>query len=241
MVERRSRMTMIKMARTGTRGIFVVFCLTLSACTAPQMPISEASATPAGIAAAAACRGGANALGVAEVDQSLVRPWLAFETPEDFGDLSVRKLSGPCAPAVEDMMIELVRLVDGRVFRITPAGLVPAPEAREAFEAKLLDRRRIPQVPNMRFVDADDYIESEGRYVGVWTDSSTWLVGSFRVSPASTQVRPLFRSTVPLKSVSFFPSIDTPSGQLWLVQEGKPGDVRVITVGWTHERVGLPG
>ena len=230
------------MERRGTLGILAILGFSLSAaCTPSQMPISEASAAPAEIAAAVACRGGANALRVVEADESLVRPTLAFEVPDDFGDLSVRRLSGPCAPAVEDMLMELVRLADGRVFRITPAGLVPAPEARGAFEAKLLDRGRFPQVPNMRFVDADDYIESEGRYVGVWTDGSTWLVGSFRLSPASTQIRPLFRSTVPLKSVSFFPSIDTPSGQLWLVQEGKPGDVRVITVGWTHERVGLPG
>jgi hypothetical protein len=236
-------MTSIKMERRGSLAITAILGLSLSAaCTAAEMPISEASAAPAEVAAAAAaCGGGANSLRMAEADQSLVRPTLAFEARDDFGDLAVRRLSGPCAPAVEDMLIELVRLADDRVFRITPAGLVPAPEALSAFEAERLEPGQIPQVPNMRFVDADDYIQSEGRFVGIWTDGSTWMVGSFRTSAGGSRVRPLLRSRMPLRSVTFFPSPDTPAGQLWLVQDAGRNELSVITVDWMHERAGLLG
>ena len=177
-----------------------------------------------------------------------------FDFEPDFDRLGVdylKVLSGPCAAEVEEALHELVRFSDGSVFRISSNGgaLVPAMDAKSAFVPEDLQANEIPMFEGRRFIDADRYLSvrtgagEEERYVGLWSDGKRWTVATFATTPGGGgEVRCLlFHSNVPLRGLTFFPAPDTPAGQLWTVQEGPSGEVRVVTIGWRHESVNMDG
>lgn len=73
-------------------------------------------------------------------------------------------------------------------------------------------------------------------YVGLWRDDRRSAVRAFSSLPDGgfTAPVPVLTSSLPLRSVTYFPAPDTPSGRLGLVQEGPRGETRLISLDWSH-------
>ncbi|WP_420607363.1 hypothetical protein [Novosphingopyxis sp.] len=74
-------------------------------------------------------------------------------------------------------------------------------------------------------------------YVGVWQKGNAAVVSGYSSSPATgfTTPRAVFTSELPIRSVSYFPSPDTASGRLGVVQEQTGGSARMIGIDWAHQ------
>jgi hypothetical protein len=72
-------------------------------------------------------------------------------------------------------------------------------------------------------------------YVGVWGTKNRSYVGVFEQKPSGLFSEPalLATSNIPIRSVSYFPSYDSPSGKLGLLQESLHG-LRLVNVNWMH-------
>jgi hypothetical protein len=72
-------------------------------------------------------------------------------------------------------------------------------------------------------------------YAGIWHKGDASVVASFSrpIDGAFTTPRPILTSAAPLRSISYFPSPDTPSGNLGLIQEGDR-KIHLIAVRWSH-------
>lgn len=72
-------------------------------------------------------------------------------------------------------------------------------------------------------------------FVGVWKGATRSTVGTFSQSPDGSYTQPveLLTSDLPLRSISYFPAIDTPAGTVGLLQEGT-NELRLISALWGH-------
>lgn len=157
----------------------------------------------------------------------------------------VTLLTGACAPSVNATLLDKVGLVDGSVYQLKDDGLVAWPVPFDTmFDRVELAESRKPALKNARFLHAVE-VESKStnlgiitRYLGVLQQGSGSVVVDFAVSADGQQpikVRPLIRSMLPLRSVSYFPSPDTASGSIFLVQERSISEVRVLRLNWWHK------
>ena len=153
---------------------------------------------------------------------------------------------GRCAASVKEYVSGIVRLFDGSVYHVTKKGkgVESWLKGRTAFDAEGLEPAQVPSIRGMRLLDADNYeyyrVGSvlRTRYVGLWTNGRRWTVASF--SPPSTGGKPVppspvFHSTLPLRSVTYFPGIHGGAGLLWVVQVTATGTVRTIGLNWIHD------
>ncbi|MGH8076118.1 MAG: hypothetical protein ACREPE_02170 [Lysobacter sp.] len=80
-----------------------------------------------------------------------------------------------------------------------------------------------------------------GNFVGLWRDDVGVRLYAFTRDNAGAFSDPklVLSSTLPLRSVSYFPAPDSPSGRLGLVQEA--GDeIRLLSLDWYHPQVYPP-
>jgi hypothetical protein len=221
----------------GALCIFLLQCLT--GC--ESIPTPAVSIQPARMQEE--CASPAKGLHAVESSKAAVEPTLSYSggSRQRPNITYVGILSGVCAPVVREALLDLVRLANGTVYRITQGGdvVVPPPQSLTAFEVNGLSESEVPPFRKGRFLDADDYMAEEGRYLGLWADRGRWTVAVFSIR-GGREVRPLFHSRLPLRSVAFFPNLDTPGGQIWIVQEHPDGSVRRIALQWRHEDAGEP-
>ncbi|UUL82575.1 hypothetical protein [Sphingomonas qomolangmaensis] len=73
-------------------------------------------------------------------------------------------------------------------------------------------------------------------YVGVWKLPATTLVRAFQTEEDRAVGRPqtIFASRQPIRSITYFPSPDSPSGTLNVVMDAGKGAARAIEMGWQH-------
>lgn len=189
------------------------------------------------------CAAGQGALSTVQTPAQAVEPTLTYlqDFEQDVYGLQLGRaftLSGKCAPLVEAalMVNNIIGLSNGDVYQITTSGIAPWPLAySRMFQRADLSQSEIPDIPNAQFVHAVR-VERGERYVGLWKQKGDGLIVDFTVPAGSGQaadIRPLLRSSLPLRSVSYFPAPDTRSGGLYLVQE-TPSGVRVIAFNWWH-------
>ena len=76
----------------------------------------------------------------------------------------------------------------------------------------------------------------EEHFVGVWRVGKKWLVRSFtqREDRSFTKPRPVLTSRLPVRSLTYLASRDTPSGRLEIVQQQRDGRARSIVFDWWH-------
>jgi hypothetical protein len=221
----------------------ICLCILVApACQGYAPPQSPAVASVAS-ASRASCAAGPGALSTAPVAMGEVEPSLIYLQPFEpevysLDRASATMLSGPCASSVTAMVLDKVGLSDGKVYQANLGGIAPWPVAYSSmFNRANLDKSQLPDIPNAQFVHA---VAVEGRrYAGLWKQKDGSLIVDFKVPEAggrAIDVRPLLRSRLPLRSVSYFPAPDTRSGGLYLVQEAAPGQVRVIRFSWWHRK-----
>lgn len=230
---------------TLARNCFLACLISLTACEGVQQASGLA---PAGEHPVAACQAGPGNLAAVPGNRESVESTLAY-APGAMERLEVdvvSTLAGPCAATAMEAVQDLVRLADGSIYRVEQNGeaVLLAQQPTSLFEAADLNRIIIPALPGARFIDADNYMAErtdaglEYRYLGLWRDGKRWTVATFTTADArqGRKPRPLFHSRLPLRGITFFPSVDTPAGQIGTVQEGPAGEVRIIGILWRHER-----
>lgn len=155
--------------------------------------------------------------------------------------------TGACARHVRAKSLDIIGLENGSVYQLTKDGLANWPRTyAEMFSQVDVERQRRPEIPGATFVHAVPVNplgtpidrEVRTRMLGLWRQGTGSLIVDF-VLPASgrkaDKVRPLLRSNLPVRSISYFPSPDTASGSVSLVQEVTPERVRVLTLEWWHK------
>lgn len=220
--------------------------LLLSACNtsspATEAPFARPSAAPD-------CWTGRQSLVALNGKAESVRPSISYEDAmsERLRIEYVKTLTGSCASAVDEALMDVVRLPDGRVYRVGNEGAEELPTRSPSFaDVKGLTKDKAPRLRGAPLLAWDDYMSDSGagehRFVGLWNDGGRWTVATFTTRNVRDGGKPreLFHSSLPLRSLVFFPSVDTPAGQIWIVQEGPAKEVRVIAVHWRHERASEP-
>jgi hypothetical protein len=162
--------------------------------------------------------------------------------PDSLKLVSAKQFDRPCAALLQNSIMGSVQLADGRAFReIDRTGRY---EVRNAapFE-DVYDRRTIAERSDPRVADtplrSSDRVNARrvgGDFVGVWKIGGSWRVQSFsqRDDRTFTQPRAVFASSLPIRSVMYFPGPDTPSGRLEVIQEQPNGTVRTLAFDWWH-------
>lgn len=173
--------------------------------------------------------------------KNLQPPGLTLETGR-LDSPSVIVLTGERASLVRDSGLGIVSLSNGDYFVIAPCVRPYANEGREPFRKAELNRSQLPDLANAEFLQADsvESVRTEAglstRYIGLWKQGRGSLIAEFIVSSdgaRSTQAIPLMKSNLPIRSLHFFPSPDTPSGSVTLVQEAGQA-IRVVKFDWWH-------
>lgn len=228
------------------RCVSLLFFAGQSACQTHSQPPATAAntATAAEAASKVDCTAGPEALSAKSTSMSEVDPTLSYlgNFKQDLFETNVTTLSGRCTPFVQAAKMGLIGFSNGDVYQIKPDGIVPWQPLGPLFERPKLNESQIPSFPNAQFLQAVDigYVGTKmglaKRYVGLWKQAGNWLIADFKVLEGGSiiQVQPLMRSSLPLRSVSFFPAPDAPAGSLFLVQEEPSGNVRLIRLGWRH-------
>ena len=162
--------------------------------------------------------------------------------PDTLRIASAEQFDRPCAAEVQKSSMGSVQLADGRAFQEIHETGRYKPRDTSAFEDEY-DRRTAIERNSPRLADSallsSDRVNSRrvgGDFVGVWKVGKRWLVQSFsqRNDRTFTQPRQVFASSLPLRSVMYFPGPDTPSGRLEVVQEQPNGAVRLLAFDWWH-------
>ena len=228
-------------------GSGVGFASLLSATACAATPIASARQVPVAAQPADCAAGpsllnatlaeiGLEKLGLTSLQQA---PLNRLELPLSKPRLTI--LTGSCAAFVRGANSGVVGLASGHFYRVIP-NVSPVPEDGIIFRKPDLEASQIPAISDAQFLDADR-VESRRsgnklarRYVGLWKQGDSWLIGEFTVPELGGKagpVRLLLRSTLPIRSITFFPAPDTPAGNLTLVQEGRES-IRVIDFLWKH-------
>jgi hypothetical protein len=157
----------------------------------------------------------------------------------------VRNLAGACRDYVVGFELSLVLLGNGRQVVLEEGGGISpvheAPSSGRFFVLKPGEKH--PAWDKGEFVMAtrvDTRRSSDGAvtdsFIGVWKGRrGASTVGVFRREPDGSFSAPsvLLTSSLPIRSVSYFPSPDTPSGRVGVTQEAREG-LRLVNASWSH-------
>lgn len=220
------------------------------------------SATTALVLAATACstaRGHATAApaitqaGSACVSEHISSATLRLEH-SDFDDLagtlvvqqsdnpqltSVVTASGPCADHIAFFRMSRLYLDTGAVLEIGPELQLTASSALQSVQP-LSGVIPHPEIDGLSFVAATqvDLSAKQTAYVGLWESGDVSRLYAFETSNDGKLSDPklILSSSAPLVSVSYFPSPDTNSGRLGIVQKAQD-KVRLLSLDWGHSRL----
>ena len=157
---------------------------------------------------------------------------------------SITLLSGTCASQVDVSELDKIQFRNGAVYQIISGQTRPLiGGGPPTYGSSAIVRSSIPSLDGGEFVNASVVERArtiaglEIRYVGLWKQQKRWLIGEFKAldgGKTTSAVVPLLTSDTPLRSVSYFPAPDTPSGGLSIVQAFSPTDTRVLHFSWWH-------
>lgn len=161
--------------------------------------------------------------------------------------VSGTQFSGPCASSVRAIVMDQVQMIDGSVLarNASPPFAYESQNSRRAFEdaydTRTAAEKMLPKLGGTSPLDSERVNAkiSGGNFVGVWQIGDEWLVAAFvqRADRSFTTPSPILRSKLRVRSVQYFPSPDTPSGVLYVLQEQPDTRTRVLTLSWFHREI----
>jgi len=157
---------------------------------------------------------------------------------------TIEQLDGSCATLTRRSTGGFLQLADGRVFgpSAKPGEHIfqeaPGPFAADAYDRRTSAEKRLPLHRGSRLllsVRVNSH-PAGGDFVGVWRVGKKWLIRSFtqREDRSFAKLRPVLSSRLPVRSITYFSSPDTPSGRLEMVQEQRDGRARSLAFHWSH-------
>lgn len=144
-------------------------------------------------------------------------------------------LTGDCASAVAGFVMSVGALETGESFAISSDALTrPEKPAWPLIEPDPIEGDP-PSLPGGRFVMATA-VNGSRDYLGLWQTDEGSVVATFVRRDGATvgKVEPLFRSSLPLTSIAYFPAPDTQAGLIGVVQQAGGGVTRLIDYDWYH-------
>ncbi len=210
---------------------------------------AESSRTPT-IAGDCATGGqGLRTLRLAPSDAAAARASLRWQEPAsesgerlELSDVSL--LQGECAHGLQAFLMSDLYLSGGVALRLDGNGQPQPSDEAAAGSSHLLAIKAgqpHPRVPGKFLmaaqVNASGPDTQAGDFVGLWALAGRWRVGAFSrdASGGFSAVRTLLESSLPLRSVSYFPASHAQAGRLALVQVAGE-EMRLISLYWSHPR-----
>jgi hypothetical protein len=199
-----------------------------------------AGAAPAD--AAADCR--PETFRLADVASEAALGSIEVAEPERLQLVSAWRFEPPCAALVQASLGGQVRLSDGRVFeraegrpytlRTNGAGVF----GDDPYDRRTPAVRLRPEVGGAGPIASVrvNSASAGGDFVGLWRVGQRWQVMSFsqRADRSFTVPRSLLTSSLPIRSLLYFPAPDTPTGRLELIQDQPNGEPRGLAFHWSH-------
>lgn len=140
--------------------------------------------------------------------------------------------------------MEQVQLADGRIFERNPKDRNFALQTTSGhfgendYDTRTPVQKSLPRFRGTKPLSSVRVNAGKvgGDFVGLWQVGGKWLVQSFSMlaDESFTAPRPVLTSSLPLRSVRYFPAPDTPSGRLEVLQEQPNGSVRSLAFSWLH-------
>lgn len=230
-------------------GLIAVLCL--PACASGERAVA-ARATSAEHAAYAACSAGSPALRglrIAPGDAAGARASLRFVAADHLKLGDVSRLVGACARQLQAFRMADLYLSDAVALRLGEDGQPhPSTDATTGYRDVFMigPGQAHPDLAGGEFVmatrvEAGPPGKLAGVFVGLWREASAWKLYAFARDDAGkfSAMHPLLESDLPLRSVSYFPAPDSPSGRLGLVQEAA-GEIRLISIDWFQPQPSPP-
>lgn len=207
--------------------------LALSAC-ATSHPGSAAATT------SSTCAASARVTGEVPEGAPIANPALAADSLRL--DRSYT-LTGDCGDEARSFVMEHILLTGDRIMMIGEDGslstLTQRPSVVGPSEVSPEQAPRLEGAPLVHAARVGHSRAAAGlvtSYVGVWRTGGKSIVASFRIAAdgQASAPQPVFESDLPIMGVGYFPSPDSPSGQLGVVQQVDAGTARLLNYQWHH-------
>lgn len=226
------------LARTCFGGLII---LSLSSC-----PVNAQTAATTLPSRCASLQGSEAGLKYKETGENLsdFSISIARDQMENIRYAGAVRLNGTCAAEVYAFRMSHILLKDGSIFNRQSNNQIiymPAPSgmATLGIDTDVSDQH--PALAQAQFIMSSDVdvrsVHGKKRTlaVGFWKASDTYLIAAFiREAGADSMPVELVRSGLTIHSVTFFPSPDSNSGRLGLVQS-TGSDVALISLDWNHD------
>ncbi|UZK69265.1 hypothetical protein OKW76_14790 [Sphingomonas sp. S1-29] len=157
---------------------------------------------------------------------------------------SVEQFEGPCAANISAAFMGQLLLDDGTAGEQSadvPGTYIrrdSAPLFEDGYDRRTVAEKKLPRWRDTSPINSarvNAKLEG-GDFVGVWRDGGVWGARSFtqHSDRRLSQSLQLFSSRLPIRDIRYFPSPDSSSGVLGILQEMPDGRVRTLNFQWWH-------
>jgi hypothetical protein len=184
------------------------------------------------------------------ISKASILPLLSFPTQTTGDSLSLidaYSVAGPCIDLAQVYGVGTIMFATGASVTIYPNIKLSDGKNGEAHFAKykaIKESDPHPNMENMYFVMATNVMQNynetgqlvAGQYAGIWQKDGRAVVASFSRYTDGNFTKPkiIFNSVKSLRSISYFPGLDAPTGSLGLIQDdGKR--INLIRLRWVHQ------
>lgn len=231
--------------RISTSIVLAATAFLLSSCAVGPQAMDASAPSAVASCPKDARLAGSMALSAVDVSSSLS---LSPSLPGDsLSIVSALAVTGPCVGLAQSYgATGIVTFSNGAAVTLNGSPRISDGRNGEAFFAKykaISADDQHPAYENLAFVMAtavSKRFAPDGKviadnYAGIWRKGDMSVVASFSKSSdgSFTEPRVLLKSSLPLKSITYFPNPDSPAGSLGLIQErGKK--ITLISLHWSH-------
>jgi len=229
--------TCLLLTGLSSLGLFLSACTSTAVAGPPtDMPGRGPACAPAGQRLAAL----SVKPGEAEVDRVIA--WSPQVATDSHRLVENRRVTGPCAKTVKAFLVNTAVLESGEGFDFGKDGSITSREPADLLKPVTLAGPP-PQNGGQFLMATRVGYRREAQalvsdYLGLWREGDRWTVASFSQRGAlnTGPVKPVLTSTLPVEGVTYFPSLDTPSGQIALTLRETPLTTTLLSFSWRHSQ-----
>lgn len=214
--------------------------LLLSACGSPAVAGPQANVQDRGGACApAGQRLAALSIRPGEAGADRAIAWAPQVAADTHKLVENRRVTGPCAKSVKAFMVNTALLDSGEGFDFGQDGAITPREPADLLRPAQLSgpapqgKGQFLMATRVGYRKQADGLVTD--YLGLWRDANRWTIASFSQRGAVNvgPVKPVLTSTLPVESITYFPALDTPSGQIGLTLR-EPSSTTLLGFSWRH-------
>jgi len=229
--------TCLLLTGLSSLGLFLSAC-TSAAVAGPSanMPDPHAACAPAGQRLAAI------SIRPGEAGADRVIAWSPQVAADGHRLVQSRRVTGPCARSVKAFLVNTAVLESGEGFDFGEDGSITPREPADLLKPVVLagppprGSGQFLMATRVGYRREAQALVSD--YLGLWRDGNRWTIASFsqRGTVNAGPVKPVLTSTLPVESITYFPSLDTPSGQIALTLRDPSPTTTLLSFSWRHSQ-----